>query len=86
MEQVSSLSAGLELIGATSVIDTSRCLVGKYLDSLDETSREESISLLEKNSGYSTETLFNALKAVGYSIGATTIRRHRIGACACQNH
>ena len=86
MEQVSSLSTGLKLIGAPQATHASRCLVGKYLDSLDEDSQKESISLLDKNSGYSAETLFSAFKAVGYSIGATTIRKHRIGACACQSH
>ncbi len=86
MEQVSSLSTGLKLVGAPQVTGVSRCLVGKYLDSLDEDSQKESISLLDKKSGYSAETLFSAFKAMGYSIGATTIRRHRTGACTCQNH
>lgn len=85
MEQIPSLSQALVLIGASSTPVDSGCRVGQYLDSLDPEFKKESIALIDADSGYSADSLASAFKALGNPIGASTIRRHRIGACKCQN-
>lgn len=65
------------------------CKVGEILDTADDDERTALIMALREKTGHnyvwSARELSKAVKRTRFSVGATTIKEHRRGTCACFN-
>jgi len=60
-----------------------KCKIGRFLDELEDKDQKLMLGYLD-DLDFSAESLSNALRErVQSDIGATIIRKHRKGSCAC---
>jgi hypothetical protein len=65
-------------------LDKKRCIVGSWVDSLNEEDRKE-INTIFFDDGVSTAKLLSFLKTINIdSFSNEALRKHRVGGCSCQ--
>lgn len=61
------------------------CTMGTLIAGLNDIDRQALINALRLDSGITGEQIAEALRAEGYRMGGTTVRRHRNGKCDCES-
>ncbi len=65
-------------------LDKRRCIVGAWVDSLDENDKKE-INTIFFDDGVSTSKLLSFLKTINVQpFSNEALRKHRVGGCSCQ--
>lgn len=81
------MSLEILLSPPSPVKPTQPCKVGRILAGLDEPYKSALTNHLTRthaDGGYTDEFLSSLMGQAGFQIGATTVRTHRKGMCACE--
>lgn len=62
-----------------------KCHVGIILETVDGEELKALVAALDLNSGWGHAPLSRALKAEGHHASASSVQRHRVGDCRCDD-
>lgn len=74
------------LLASPAPLTKTPCKVGRILAGLEEPYKSALTNHLNtqfEQGGYTDEGLATVMATAGFQVGATTVRTHRKGACAC---
>lgn len=79
-----SISKAFEDFKKTQGIDKRRCIVGSWVDSLNEADKKE-VNTIFFDDGVSNAKLLSFLKSINVELFSNeALRKHRVGGCSCQ--